>query len=90
MGFSAQPARHSCIPERCGQGAMHQLWAEVLRSGDELEIWDLRRKCVHLAALWQSTKEHVSIAWNREVGSPQNHQTFHLRPGVLLALVFCH
>lgn len=40
------------------------------------------------AALGQSTKEHLSMAWNREVGSPQNHQPFPLRASVVLALCF--
>lgn len=90
VGFSAQPAGHPCVPERGGQGgnAPMQLWAEVVGSGDKLGIWDLKRKRAHLAALLQSTKEHVSIARNREVGSSQNHQTFPLRAGVLLALSF--
>lgn len=90
MGFSAQPARYPCVLGRGGQGgnAPGELWAEVLSFGDKLGIWDLRRKPVPLTALWQSTKEHVSFAQNREVGSHQNHQTFPLRAGVLLALSF--
>lgn len=40
------------------------------------------------AALEQSTKEQVSIAWSREVGSPPNHQPFPLRAAVVLALCF--
>lgn len=63
MGFSAQPVSHPCILERGGQGgnAPGELWAEVLSFGDKVGIWDLRRKPVHLAALWQSTKEHMSM-----------------------------
>lgn len=89
MGLSACSARCACTPERWGQGQCTSaavgsspgLWGQTGNLGSQ-------GKHVCLAALWQSTKEHVSIAWNREVGSPQNHQSFPLRAGVLLALSF--